>query len=76
MPAATLLAQAGYIDSLKHEVEITRNDTMLYIQLGALASAYLETKPDSSLYYSEKALDIAKELKLKLDEAFTLGKKG
>ncbi len=76
MPVATLFAQGGNIDSLKHEIEITRNDTMLYIQLGALASAYLETKPDSSLYYSEKALDIAKELKLKLDEANTLGKKG
>jgi signal transduction histidine kinase len=76
MPAATLFAQAGSIDSLKREIEITRNDTMLYIQLGALASAYLETKPDSSLYYSEKALDIAKELKLKLDEAFTMGRKG
>jgi len=76
MPVATLFAQGGNIDTLKHEIEKTRNDTMLYIQLGALASAYLETKPDSSLYYSEKALDIAKELKLKLDEANTLGKKG
>ena len=76
MPAATLFAQAGNIDSLKHEIGITTNDTMLYIRLGALANAYLETKPDSSLYYSEKALDIARELKLKLDEANTLGKKG
>jgi len=76
MPAATLFAQAGYIDSLKHEIEITRNDTMRYIKLDALATAYLETKPDSSLYYSDKALDIARELKLKLDEAVTLGKKG
>jgi signal transduction histidine kinase len=76
IPAATLFAQAGYIDSLKHDIEITKNDTMLYVQLNVLASAYLETKPDSSLYYSEKALDITKELKLKLDEALALGKKG
>ena len=76
LPAATLFAQAGYIDSLKHEIEITRNDTILYIQLDALAAAYLETKPDSSLYYSEKALRIANELNLKLDEAYTLGRKG
>ncbi len=76
MPAATLSAQGGYIDSLRHEIELTRNDTMLYVQLNVLASAYLETKPDSSLYYSEKALNIARGLKLKLDEAFTLGKKG
>jgi two-component system, NtrC family, sensor kinase len=75
MPAATLFAQAGFIDSLKHEIEVTRNDTILYIELDALATAYLETKPDSSLYYSEKALEIARKLNLKLNEAFTLGKK-
>jgi two-component system NtrC family sensor kinase len=75
MPGATLFAQAGFIDSLKHEIEITRNDTILYIELDALATAYLETKPDSSLYYSEKALGIARKLNLKLNEAFTLGKK-
>ncbi len=66
MPAATLFAQEGYIDSLKHEIEITTNDTMLYIQLGALATAYLETKPDSSLYYSEKAVGHSKGIEIKI----------
>ena len=72
--AVTLYAQAN-IDSLKHETQVATNDTILYVQLDALASAYLETKPDSSLYYSEKALEIARKLKLKLGEAITLGKK-
>ena len=64
------------IDSLKHEVETTRNDTMRYVQLEALAQAYLEIKPDSSFYYSKKSLEIARKLKLKLDEARTLGRSG
>jgi signal transduction histidine kinase len=76
MRAATPFAQPGYIDSLKHAVEETRNDTILYIQLDALATTYWETKPDSSLYYSEKALAIARKLKLRLNEAFTMIKKG
>ncbi|HEV8505488.1 MAG TPA: hypothetical protein VGQ53_08815, partial [Chitinophagaceae bacterium] len=75
MLARTPFAQAGYIDSLKHQTEITRNDTILYIQLDALATAYLETKPDSALYYVEKALAIVRRLNLKLDEAMSLGKK-
>jgi len=76
IPAAASFAQAGYIDSLKQAVEQTRNDTILYVQLDALATSYWETKPDSSLYYSEKALAIARKLKLRLNEAFTMIKKG
>jgi signal transduction histidine kinase len=76
MPAITCFAQAGYIDSVKHAVEETQNDTILYMQLDALAVAYWETKPDSSLYYSDKALAIARKLHLRLNEAFTLVKKG
>jgi len=76
MRALTPFAQASYIDSLKQAVEETRNDTILYIQLDALVIAYWETKPDSSLYYSEKALAVARKLKLRLNEAFTMVKKG
>ena len=76
MSTVTLFAQSESIDSLKHEIELTSNDTTLYICLDALAGAYLETKPDSSLYYVEKALATARKLNLKMYEAFTLGKKG
>jgi len=76
MSTATLFAQSESIDSLKQEIELTSNDTTLYICLDALAGAYLETKPDSSLYYVEKALATARKLNLKMYEAFTLGKKG
>src|SRR5678815_2304692 len=64
------------IDSLKHEVEITNNDTMRYVLLDVLARAYQETKPDSSYYYSKKSLEVARKLKIKLAEAATLGKIG
>jgi len=69
-------AQTGNIDSLKHEVESSRNDTMRYVRLGLIAQAYQETKPDSSFYYYSKNLEIARKLKLKLEEASTLGKMG
>src|SRR5215831_18836917 len=73
---ATLFAQPDSIDGLKREIELTSDDTTLFICLDALAGAYLETKPDSSLYYVEKALATARKLNLKIYEAFTLGKKG
>jgi len=67
---------ASVIDSLKHEVEITGNDTMRYTQLTLLAQAYVETNPDSSYYYSRNALEIIRRLKINLAEAYTLGGMG
>ena len=64
------------VDSLKHEVEISNNDTMRYVLLDVLARVYQETKPDSSYYYSKKSLEVARKLKIKLAEAATLGKIG
>src|SRR5262245_18542781 len=67
-------AQTGNIDSLKQKLETTRNDTMQYIQLQALALSYQEIKPDSAFYYHNKTLEVVRKLNLKLEEACTLGK--
>jgi len=74
--AVSLSAQQGAIDSLTRMMKTEQNDTMRYVQYDLLATAYLETKLDSSLYYAGKALEIARGLKLKLSEANTLGKIG
>src|SRR5262245_14498290 len=70
----TVAAQTVNIDSLKKQMEKTRNDTMRYIQLDALAQSYQETKPDSAFYYHRKTLEVVRKLQLKLEEASTLGK--
>src|SRR4030095_10720714 len=67
-------AQMRNIDSLKHELETTRNDTMQYVQLMLVAQAYQETKPDSAFYYYKKTFEVAGKIKLKLEEAWALGR--
>jgi len=72
----SLSAQTESIDSLKNELEITRNDTMQYALLDALSRNYLETKPDSALYYARRAMETARGLQFKLGQAVSLGKIG
>jgi two-component system, NtrC family, sensor kinase len=74
--SGSLSAQNRFIDSLIYEAGRTTNDTMRYEQLSYLSIAYSELRPDSSLFYAQKALEIAQDLKLKLNEAISLGKMG
>ncbi|MBK5271902.1 MAG: tetratricopeptide repeat protein [Bacteroidia bacterium] len=69
-------AQQAYIDSLIQETNISKNDTARFTGYIKITEAYTETNPDSALLYAEKALKITQKLKLRLDEANTLGKIG
>ena len=46
--------QAQRIDSLKHELEISQNDTLRLFHFILLAEAFGEANPDSSFYYARK----------------------
>ncbi|MFI5156831.1 MAG: hypothetical protein ACHQEM_11620, partial [Chitinophagales bacterium] len=67
------VAQQGTLDSLGHTRQETDNDTLQLVRLEGLALAYQETSPDSSIYFGEKALTIARKLDLKTREAFIMG---
>src|SRR5688572_11911230 len=60
------------IDSLKHELEISQNDTLKLLYLLRIAEAFDEPKPDSAYYYANAELRLAKKLKLRLNEALAL----
>jgi signal transduction histidine kinase len=70
--AAVAQAQQAYIDSLLRIANGTRSDT---IRLGVYRSVgriYAELDPDSSYYYGEKSLQLARQMNLKLDEGSAL----
>src|SRR5436190_224664 len=69
-------AQQRYIDSLKNEVRIIKNDTLKLILFGQLSNAYTEISPDSAYYYSEKMLFLARKFNLKLEEVHALSEMG
>jgi two-component system NtrC family sensor kinase len=64
--------QSLIIDSLKHELEISRNDTARLLHFIWIAEAFGESNPDSAFYYGKKQLTLASKLKLKFNEAFAL----
>jgi signal transduction histidine kinase len=66
------LAQGDRIESLKHELESTQDKATKAFFASQLADAYAETKPDSSFYYAEQAVQFAQQMKLKLPEADAL----
>ena len=66
--------QQPSVDSLLHQPETVQNDTARMIRFGALTEAYGEINPDSSYYYAEQQLTLARRLKLKLNEVHALNK--
>jgi signal transduction histidine kinase len=66
------VAQQSYIDSLKREIGVCRNDTACMILYGKTADIYSEINPDSAFHYAEKMNTITKKLNLKLEESVTL----
>jgi two-component system NtrC family sensor kinase len=67
-----VMAQQIYIDSFRRQANITNSDTIQLILLRNIARSYSELNPDSSFFYSEKALAIARRMGLKIDEASAL----
>src|SRR5688572_32774269 len=69
-------AQQPDIDSLRHEIEIAQNDTVKMVLLATITEAYKELKSDSSLYFAEQILPIARKFNFKLNEADALAQMG
>ncbi len=74
--AKSAVAQQAYIDSLKNEITITKNDTIELVLFGKLSDAYTEINPDSAYHYAGKMLTITKKLDLKLEEVYALDQMG
>ena len=74
--SVSAVAQQAYIDSFRIEASLTKNDTTQLILLRNIARSYSELNPDSSFFYAEKALRVARKLDLKLDEGSALREMG
>ena len=69
-------AQQPDIDSLRHEIEIAQNDTVKMVLFITITEAYKELKSDSSFYFAERILPIARKFNFKLNEADALAQMG
>ncbi|HEY5968840.1 MAG TPA: ATP-binding protein [Chitinophagaceae bacterium] len=74
--SVSAVAQQEYIDSFRIKASSTSNDTIQLILLRNIARSYSELNPDSSFFYAEKALKVARKLNLKLDEGSALREMG
>jgi two-component system NtrC family sensor kinase len=74
--ANLLFAQQFYIDSLKREVNISRNDTDRLIRLRTISRTYAEINPDSGYLYAEQSLELARKLHFKVDEGGAMREMG
>src|ERR1044072_4726009 len=68
--------QNRYIDSLRHELAFSNNDTMRFILMGKISDVYSEINPDSAFYYADKVIPYAKKFQFKLEEATALAVMG
>ncbi len=64
--------QQNTVDSLKHELETTKNDTLRLVLLTLLSNKYSDKKYDSVLFFAEQQLPLAQKLNYKIDEAYAL----
>ncbi|HZI54909.1 MAG TPA: hypothetical protein VFD56_14440, partial [Chitinophagaceae bacterium] len=69
-------AQQSYLDSLKREISVCKNDTACMILFGKTADFYSEINPDSAYHYAEKMQTITQKLDLKLEESSALNQMG
>ncbi|MBD0365009.1 MAG: two-component sensor histidine kinase [Flavisolibacter sp.] len=76
LPVSVILGQLPPVDSLQQELMRVQSDTLKLLLLDNLAEAYNETKPDSSLFYAEKQLKLARKLNFKLNEVNALNQMG
>jgi two-component system NtrC family sensor kinase len=69
-------SQQRTIDSLKRVLATATTDSAKYELSGNIAYSYQSTHYDSALYYSEKALSLARKNRKKINEARELSQKG
>ena len=67
--------QSNYIDSLKRELAIAKEDSNKVKLYNNLGYQYFFNQPDTAIFYGQKALDLAQKIRFKKGEAsayFTL----
>lgn len=69
-------AQEYEVDSLKNELPYLETDTARLLTLGSIAYNYAELNPDSAFKYALQMKELAKKLKLPLEESFALAEMG
>jgi len=65
-------AQKKQVDDLLHVLKTAKTDSARFIALGNLELYYLDSNPDSALFYGEQTLSMAKTSADALDEAICL----
>jgi two-component system, NtrC family, sensor kinase len=55
-------ASITYLDSLKHQLSICKEDTSRILIMAELCNIYRSSKPDTALFYGEKAINMAQSL--------------
>ncbi len=66
-------AQHPAVDVVRRSVAAATNDTIRLILCGKMAALYTEENPDSSYHYASEMIDLARKMKLKLEEGYALG---
>jgi signal transduction histidine kinase len=72
----TASAQLPNIDSLKNELEKSKNDTTSLLLLARISDVYAEINFDSVYVYAEKMQALAKKLSLRLEEISAINNLG
>lgn len=57
------------LDSLHRNIQLAKNDTIRMFAFADIGTYYDDVSIDSSIYYAEKAIALAKQMNLRLDEA-------
>ena len=69
-------AQEPVINNSERSLELSSNDSLNYVILDSLATAYAEISPASSYYYASKSAELTRKLGFKLHQATAEGKMG
>ncbi|MBI1342042.1 MAG: hypothetical protein GC171_03800 [Terrimonas sp.] len=72
----TTLSGTQKLDRLQLALKNAANDTVRMDAYYNIALCYLETNRDSAVYYDNKCIVLAKQLRIKLDEAHAISDKG
>ncbi len=69
-------AQNKLTDSLKYLLSLSKEDTTRVLTIAELGLQFRNSNPDSSIYYGQKALVLARQLKFQRGEALALSNVG
>ena len=64
------------LDTLLAKEKLAKNDTNRIVLLGNIVRIYAETIPDSSLFFAERQLELARKLSFRIEEAAALREMG